>query len=207
MIIEWLFVSGQVYVTRYNAIYGSFAFLPLLLIWMQLVWLITLSGAVYCYSSQNIFEFSFSNQTETISDDYRWRITLAIITVTVSRFLKEEKPLDDHEIAEKYGLPISIVTASINSLLEAGLLMRVMKNSKDESLAVAPAVDPTALTIGEVLRRTAGKGSKGFIPNFDKQFLTLNKAVNTLESLTLEQADAVRIASLTINDLDITPNN
>jgi membrane protein len=207
MIIEWLFVSGQVYVTRYNAIYGSFAFLPLLLIWMQLVWLITLSGAVYCYSSQNIFEFSFSNQTETISDDYRWRITLAIITVTVSRFLKEEKTLDDHEIAEKYGLPISIVTASINSLLEAGLLMRVMKNSKDESLAVAPAVDPTALTIGEVLRRTAGKGSKGFIPNFDKQFLTLNKAVNTLESLTLEQADAVYIASLTINDLDITPNN
>lgn len=31
-LLQWLFVSGQVYVTSYNAVYGSFAFLPLLLI-------------------------------------------------------------------------------------------------------------------------------------------------------------------------------
>ena len=43
MILQWLFVSGQLYVSKYNAIYGSFSFLPLLLIWMQLVWVICLS--------------------------------------------------------------------------------------------------------------------------------------------------------------------
>ena len=71
LILQWLFVSGQIYVTRYNAIYGSFSFLPLLLIWIQLVWLITLSGAVFCYSSQNILAYSFNSEIEHISEEYR----------------------------------------------------------------------------------------------------------------------------------------
>ena len=33
-ILQWLFVSGQMYVAKYNAIYGSFSFLPLMLIWL-----------------------------------------------------------------------------------------------------------------------------------------------------------------------------
>ncbi|WP_302129260.1 YihY/virulence factor BrkB family protein, partial [uncultured Duncaniella sp.] len=45
-ILQWLFVSGQIYVSKYNAIYGSFSFLPLMLIWMQFSWLITLAGAL-----------------------------------------------------------------------------------------------------------------------------------------------------------------
>ena len=35
LVLQWLFVSGQLYVTKYNAIYGSFAFLPLLLLWLR----------------------------------------------------------------------------------------------------------------------------------------------------------------------------
>ncbi len=57
LVLQWLFVTGTLYVTRYNAIYGSFAFIPLLLIWIQLVWVICLAGAVICYSSQNVFAF------------------------------------------------------------------------------------------------------------------------------------------------------
>ena len=52
MILQWLFITGQIYVSKYNAIYGSFAFLPLLLIWLQLVWVISLAGGVICYASQ-----------------------------------------------------------------------------------------------------------------------------------------------------------
>ncbi|MDE6559154.1 MAG: YihY/virulence factor BrkB family protein, partial [Muribaculaceae bacterium] len=51
-IIQLMFVNGQIYVSKYNAIYGSFAFLPLLLIWMQLSWLVLLFGCVLTYSLQ-----------------------------------------------------------------------------------------------------------------------------------------------------------
>ena len=49
-VLQMLFVNGQIYVSKYNAIYGSFAFLPLLLIWLQLSWLILLFGCVLSYS-------------------------------------------------------------------------------------------------------------------------------------------------------------
>ncbi len=48
LVLQWVFVTGQMYVARYNAIYGSFSFLPLMLIWMQLTWVVTLAGGVLC---------------------------------------------------------------------------------------------------------------------------------------------------------------
>ena len=37
MILQWIFVTGQMYVAKYNAIFGSLSFIPLMLIWLQLV--------------------------------------------------------------------------------------------------------------------------------------------------------------------------
>ena len=74
-ILQLLFVNGQIYVSKYNAIYGSFAFLPLLLIWLQLSWLILLFGCVLTYSLQNIFAFNFLGDVTTISPDYRRKVS------------------------------------------------------------------------------------------------------------------------------------
>jgi len=200
IILQWLFVSGQVYVTRYNAIYGSFSFLPLLLIWLQLVWLITLSGAVYCYSSQNISEFSFSNEIARISDDYRWRIILAVMTVTARRYLDEEKPLTPHQISGQYGLPVSLVTDAVSRLLSSGLLMNVVADSGDDAFAVAPAVNPSTLTLGEVIRRVSDNGSKRFIPGFAGNFESVNVSIDEIRKVALEHADKTLISSLTINN-------
>lgn len=52
-LVEWLFVTGQIYVSNYNAIYGSFAFVLLLLVRLQLSWLIVLIGNVLTYAMQH----------------------------------------------------------------------------------------------------------------------------------------------------------
>ncbi len=48
-----LFISMQIGVSRYNAIYGSFAGLPLFLLWLHFVWLVVLAGAQLAYAIQN----------------------------------------------------------------------------------------------------------------------------------------------------------
>ncbi len=48
-----IYLSLQVGVARYNAIYGSFATLPLFLIWMYFGWVFILIGAQIAYSCQN----------------------------------------------------------------------------------------------------------------------------------------------------------
>ena len=57
-VLQMLFLNGQIYVSKYNAIYGSFAFLPLMLIWLQLSWLVLLTGCMIAYSMQNVFTFN-----------------------------------------------------------------------------------------------------------------------------------------------------
>lgn len=204
VILQWLFLSGQIYVTRYNAIYGSFSFLPLLLIWLQLVWLITLSGAVYCYSSQNIFQFSFSNEIEKISEDYRWRILLAVTTVIIQRFVKGLEPLTNRQIAVEYELPISLVTASTNHLLSEGILLRVATKPGSDIFALTPAVNPAEFTLGQLLRRMVGHGSDNFIPNFSKNFRRVNLTLSLLEKIALKEADKILVSSLTINHPNIS---
>ena len=109
VVIQWLFVTDQMYVTKYNAIYGSFSFLPLLLIWLQLSWLVTLTGALVCYASQNIGQFSFYQNVENISTSYRRRVSLAVLAIIVKRFAAGLKPLTAADMAEDYGLPLSLL--------------------------------------------------------------------------------------------------
>lgn len=42
---QWGYIHLQVFLTSYNAIYGSFAAIPLFLLWLQISWLLVLSGA------------------------------------------------------------------------------------------------------------------------------------------------------------------
>ncbi|NGX29111.1 MAG: hypothetical protein K940chlam1_01307 [Candidatus Anoxychlamydiales bacterium] len=53
-IVQAIYVNFQVGITRFNAIYGSFAALPLFLIWLQISWLIFLFGAQFCFAIQNL---------------------------------------------------------------------------------------------------------------------------------------------------------
>lgn len=198
MILQWLFLSGQLYVTRYNAIYGSFAFLPLLLIWLQLVWVITLSGGVLCFSSQNIFEFSFTSEVIRISTDYKWRIAMAVMAVAVDRFVDEKQPLTPHQIAVEYGLPITLVNDSAHKLIDAGLLQKVVVTQSDDELALAPALAPEKITVGLVIDRMGSVGSANFIPQFDDRFKALAEALDEIRHECIGAASGMLLAQLKI---------
>jgi uncharacterized BrkB/YihY/UPF0761 family membrane protein len=43
-VFQFLYLSGQIWITKYNAIYGTFAAIPLLLLWIQLSWFIIFSA-------------------------------------------------------------------------------------------------------------------------------------------------------------------
>lgn len=201
IVLQWLFVTGQIYVTRYNAIYGSFAFLPLLLLWLQLVWLITLAGGVLCYASQSIYEFSFSNEIARISPDYRFRIILGVLLIAVKRREQGLKPIDEGEISAGYGLPISLITKAVNDLVDVGLLERVLVANDNESPSrgIAPALDTDVITLGLVTRRLANNGSHSFIPDFDTRFKSVNDTVDTIEADTAQAADRILLRDLPLS--------
>ena len=59
-ILQIVYIHSQIWVTGYNAIYGSFAALPLFMLWVQISWAICLFGAQLTYTNQNLNRFGFN---------------------------------------------------------------------------------------------------------------------------------------------------
>ena len=61
--MQWLqlfYVHSQIWVTGYNAIYGSFAALPLFMLWVQMSWTICLFGAELTFTNQQMKRMGFN---------------------------------------------------------------------------------------------------------------------------------------------------
>lgn len=193
-ILQLLFVNGQIYVSKYNAIYGSFAFLPLLLIWLQLSWLIMLFGCVLTYSMQNVFSYNFLGDLGEVASSYMRRITIVVMTVIVKRFVDQKKPLTANEISITYDMPIRIVNRICESLVSVRLVYPVAE--KGQTIAYAPAVDVTKLTVGELFRRLDNLGQSDFIPGFAERYPKINGDADRLFAAAYEAADNITFADL-----------
>lgn len=200
-VLQWLFVSGQMYVAKYNAIYGSFSFLPLFLIWMQFVWVICLSGAVICYSSQNIFRFSFSSEIKNISVDYRRKVTVAVMAVVVRRFIEGGGAMRVADFVKDYDMPTRLVGEIVSDLIDARILSRVADEDDDGELAVLPAKDVSRLTVGELLNTLDNYGATRFIPHFDERFEPVSGVVDNADVQRAGSAGNVLIADIKIKEI------
>ena len=52
--LQIVYIHSQIFLSSYNAIYGSFAALPLFMLWIQMSWTICLFGAQLTYTNQNM---------------------------------------------------------------------------------------------------------------------------------------------------------
>lgn len=202
-VLQWLFLTGQLYVSKYNAIYGSFSFLPLMLIWLQLVWLITLIGGVLCYASQNIGQFNFSDDVDNISLDYRRSVILVIMAIICKRFVQQKRPLNSSEIAQTYNLPAKLVTRLVLDLHRVRLISFIAASGELLEHPLQPAVDVSGLTVGEVIRRLQTDGASDFIPDFSSHYAQIIAESNAVTDAMIKVGDETAIISLGIKDTDI----
>lgn len=163
-ILQMLFVNGQLYVSKYNAIYGSFAFLPLCLIWLQLSWLILLFGCVLTYSLQNVFAFNFVGDLSKMSETYKRKVTIILSAAIVRRFREGKTPLTRSNLSFYYDIPIRVVSRLCEQLYKAGLVNYVML--PNDKVGVTPAVETSTLSVGEILQKIDNIGDSNFIPRF-----------------------------------------
>lgn len=154
--------------SNYNAIYGSFSFIPLLMVWVQLTWMITLGGVVLSYSTQNIFAFNFHNHIEDISVKYSHFITLMVLAIIVRRFAQNGKPYSVHEISERYNLPLRLVNMIIHRLQDANLVSMLNEDENGVSRYV-PATDINRYSVAMVNKTIYSIGKLSFLSSFDAE--------------------------------------
>ena len=195
-LVQWLFVTGQVYVSKYNAIYGSFAFLPLLLVWLQLSWLIALSGVVLTYAWQNFDRVNYSNKVKDISQAYANDMAVAVLAFAAKRFKQHEPPITASELISGYDVPGPLVKDVLERLKRAGLITAVTRQDGKSEEGYQPAFDPDDLTVNTALNALASVGHANFIVKADTRFESLLKGIASLREQQQQAVDDIPLLSL-----------
>ena len=153
---QFLYISSQLWVSRYNAIYGSFAALPMFLLWLQISWTICLFGAELTYAGQNIRNFSFDKDARNISRRYRDFISILIMSF--------------EDISEECQIPIRLTNQTLYELQEINLLHEVVTDAKSQDIAYQPSMDISKLNVALLLDKLDTHGSEDFKIDKDKEF-------------------------------------
>lgn len=197
-IIQILFINGQVYVAKYNAIYGTFAFLPLLLIWLQLSWLILLFGCTFTFSMQNIFHYTFTEDIRHVSPLFMRKLTVVTASIIANRFRTGEKPVTTGELSSGYGLPIRLVTEIIDELQEAGIIYFVVIDENDDEHGITPAVNLDTFTLGELIKSIDIYGRKDFVPSFNERYADALKMVDEIADSEYTAASKILLVDVPV---------
>lgn len=153
-----------IFLSRTSIVYGTFAAIPLLLIWLQWSCLLILLGAEMSYAIQNNEYFEYETDMNHMSRRYKDYITLYIVYLIVKRFEWGGTPLSAREIAQANRLPIKLVNNLSSRLVEAGILREIYVENKEDKTFL-PAIDIHQLTIGMVFKHIDSQGTEHFLQN------------------------------------------
>ncbi len=163
-VFQVLYINGQVLLSRYDVVYGSFAAIPLLLLWLQISCLIVLLGAEISYASQNIQNFEYEADSKNISIRYKNFLTLFIVWLIVKQYERQQPPLSSNQIAAENRIPIRLVNQILGNLTDAGVLIEVF-NETDRNKSYQPAIDIRQLSIAVLFEKTESFGVENFLEN------------------------------------------
>lgn len=156
--IQWIYINFQVGATRYNAIYGSFAALPLFLVWLQISWLIVLLGAEISFAHQNAETFEYEPDSLDISASHKRLMALAIMHQLVKNFMGSSYPLTAAEVSARLEIPIRLVRQILHELVESKTVSVTGSDDVKEP-AYQPAKDINHYTIQHVIESMDDQGS------------------------------------------------
>ena len=157
-LLQLFYIHAQMFLSSYNAIYGSFAALPLFMLWVQISWTICLFGAELCYTNQNMDELSFSSQTSSLSNRYKLLLCSVLLSHICRRFSEGRKPYTALDLKIATNIPIRITQDLLYTLVRAGLLSESSAEGKDAEPTYQPALPLEKMSIGTFVERLDSLG-------------------------------------------------
>jgi membrane protein len=169
-IVQWAYISFQVGTAKYNAIYGSFAALPLFLFWVQISWWVVLLGAELSFAIQNAGTYEYKLDSSKISHTFKKLLTLRVAHLLIGNFARCETPLTDSQISMRLEMPIRLLHQILHDLVESGLFIET-RTKDDSTFGYQPACDIKKLTISSIVEAIEHHGTEG-IPIAQTEELT-----------------------------------
>lgn len=194
-LLGWAYVKFQIGANSMNAIYGSFAALPLFLIWLQYSWYIVLFGAELAYANQYVDHYELEEDIQNLSMRYKKVLSLMIANLVAKRFYEGEKSMNLVEISEKLDLPSRLTKNLINEFLETGIFVEV-RTDADKELNYQPGVTETKFTVQYIIDTLDRKGVNSLPINDSKELLHINELMKEMDKLMDTQTGHMLVKDL-----------
>ncbi|MES2779999.1 MAG: YhjD/YihY/BrkB family envelope integrity protein [Bacteroidota bacterium] len=194
-LFQWGYIEFQVGVSRSNAIYGSFASIPMFITWLYFSWTIVLIGAEISYSIQNVKHFEGQKKTLHISHEQRMLYVLHIIHLIVKRFKNGDNAPSLGEISQKLDIPASMCRTVADHSIRAGLIVESIDPATKEGV-FTPAIDISKLTIGFVISKIEGLGELKRSSHTSEEYLRIKTLYNEMEDAMYKSPSNKHIADI-----------
>lgn len=178
---QWLYINWQIGASKYNAIYGSFAQLPLLLIWIYISWVIVLLGAEVGYAWQNLNAFAKQRYFGESTPLERQKLAVLMMIMLAKRF-HDGKPLPSiEEFSNRLMAPTTLLSELFVLLQNAGFIIR---SDVEECEIFAPARPLEGIRVLDVIKVINMDGKERVFEEFDEKFGFLNGIFDKLGEST-----------------------
>ena len=188
-LLQAAYLSLQIGVSSYNAIYGSFAALPLFVVWLQMGWMIVLFGCEVAFFLQNYEIYRNNNRFSDLSFTLKKVIALQITHLIIKNFIQLKKPLMAAEIATELVIPIAIIQPVLLNLIASHIIVE-FKDQEGDDERYQPAVDINILSIAYIINALEQCGQNN-LPDIDQERLFM-EPVNSFTRL-METAEQNRL--------------
>lgn len=158
VLFQWGYVYLQRWMTSYNAIYGSFAALPLFLLWMQISWEILLLGGELSFAYQNVARFDEERESLLVSYDCRRKLMVGVMLLVSRAFRDGRGAVSFSEIRDRLDVPTRIMNNILYTLVQARMLNEIRTEGTDYDLEYAPARDISTLRVYDILSAVDSHG-------------------------------------------------
>lgn len=154
---QWVYIKFQVEISHYGAIYGTFAALPLFLIWLQVSWLIVLAGAELAAHIENEMTYWGDKNSAKLWTVTQKELALLIVYNCVQAFNKGKPPMSAVQISSDLEAPLMNVQQILDALTDQGILVEV-GGYESRQVAYQPRMDARLITIKKVCDAINQKG-------------------------------------------------
>lgn len=182
-IAQWGYIHFQVGMGNYNAIYGTLAALPILMVWIYVSWLIVLFGMEVVAAHQQLHSFRRDVRRAPISQCSGELVALATLRHIVHAFHDGEPAWDEEHLARRVGVPLRVMRDTLHRLESTGFITAVAGGS------YLPAREPDQIMLAQVLLALRRHGAECGIAGEQEAEELLD---------TLERAVTDRLGGLTL---------
>ncbi len=190
-LIQWAYLTFQIGAVGLGIVYGSFATLPLLLIWMQVSWMVVLFGAELAHAAQNIELYRYGPAPKKMSPYCFKLLSLSILSRLLKDYRDNPFPLTENQVLDHLKIPRPLAKKILYNLKEVELITAAMpEKDSDEPVCFKPAIDIYEITVAKAIEHLELHGHQkdvfaysSLVNNaLEDSFLEIQKLINQSEA-------------------------